>query len=259
MTDEPGEFSERIDLDEAPFEASDEVFPAPSDFGSFTDLKRPKRPRGRPRKDGLPPQPRSPEERAKNPQPNLPPAKLSHRHLYIAQLAALGKSNKQIAQHVGMSESRLSIVLSSDLMVEEITRLREELFDKLTVDQNISRITKKAVEIAEDAMTSEQTPTKLRTDIAFKFMDRSLGRPKQQIEVSGGAFKEMLDFFDQLDEKKRSRIEEDIIEISSRSENENENGNENENENPPASSPASLPDYSNVEELLNSWKEPEDE
>lgn len=124
------------------------------------------------------------------------PRKLSHRHKFIAHLAALGLNNNDIAERTGMTPSRISIVLGNTLMGQEIERCRKEIFAG-DLDQSLRLMLPKAVKIIDDVLSpTAQVKKDLQIRTAFKLMERTHGMPKQSVAHSGSLLR---DLFDELD------------------------------------------------------------
>lgn len=130
-------------------------------------------------------------------QDNLPePQKVTaYRVRAMLYLAALGQSPRQIAYQLNCSDARVRQVLKSQSAQKEIERIQSELF--LAQPQKMfNKILPGAVRTAERIMKDKTQKGSTRADVAFKFMDRALGKPKQEIEHSGSPVRQL---FDQLD------------------------------------------------------------
>lgn len=118
------------------------------------------------------------------------PKKLTHRHQFIAHLAALGLNNRTIHEKTGMSEGRISIIVNTDLVKTEIAKIQKEHFEKDPLAK-MSKLSEKAVSIIEQTLEHGGSE-KLRTETAFRTLDRNHGKPTQQVEVKGNLVHELI-------------------------------------------------------------------
>jgi len=131
--------------------------------------------------------------------PNMPTAfkaRDKHRARIICYLKAIGFKNKDISAAVGGSIDEVYRVLRSQSAQEEIERIQNEIFVTEPAKM-FESILPQAVKIAVNAMMSRKTKTSVRVDAAFKFMDRALGKPNQQVEVSHSLIKDLIQKMDE--------------------------------------------------------------
>lgn len=126
------------------------------------------------------------------------PKKLSHRHHFIVHLAALGMSQGEICRRTGIVSSRMSILMNNSKFIEEITKVRKEIFSD-NLDQNLKLMLPKATEVIRNVLENDQARDALRVETAFRLMDRTHGKAMQKIEVGGSMIKSL---FEQLDAMK---------------------------------------------------------
>lgn len=137
------------------------------------------------------------------------PEKLSHRHKYVAHLAAMGFKQVEIARRTGFSQSWLSTILSGGLLNAEIERARKEMF-ALDPDLALKSALPDATQLITEVIRNDQEKTSLRVDTAFRLLERTHGKAKQAIELGGSLIK---DLFQQLDAANRAKT----IQVDSRS------------------------------------------
>lgn len=144
------------------------------------------------------------------------PKKLSHRHKYMAHLAALGKSNRAIAQAMGLTDSRVSIIINSPIVREEIDRVRAELFES-EEEKRTKLMIPKAMGIVEEVLNNSQERSSLRVDTAFRLMDRVYGKPKQHIQQDGTTIKDLFELLNSMKPKESGSQEDEkkVIEVQS--------------------------------------------
>jgi hypothetical protein len=118
-----------------------------------------------------------------------------HRQKLICYLKAIGMKNKDIANSIGGTSEEVSRVIKAESAIAEIDRIQHEIFVAQPAKM-FESILPQAVRIAVDAMMSKKTKTSVRVDAAFKFMDRALGKPSQQVEVSHNLLKDLIQKMD---------------------------------------------------------------
>ena len=139
----------------------------------------------------------------KPPEPNDPyfreyaekmaPKKLSPRHRMVCLYAAMGWNQKKIALEFEYTQSRICILMSSQIFREEITRLREEQFGSKSTRERIGMISNEAMDVVETIMRDEAVKASTRADIAFKLIEQNVGKAKIAVEVHNSTFKDMLE------------------------------------------------------------------
>lgn len=130
--------------------------------------------------------------------PGLPTefkARDKHRAKLICYLKAIGFKNKDIAASIAGTSDEVYRVLKSQSAQQEIDRIQQEIFVAQPAKM-FESILPQAVRIAVNAMMSRKTKTSVRVDAAFKFMDRALGKPSQQVEVSHNLLKDLIQKMD---------------------------------------------------------------
>jgi len=119
-----------------------------------------------------------------------------HRAKVICYMKAIGFKNKDIANSLGCSSAEILRVLKSQFANDEIERIQHEIFVAEPAKM-FEAILPQAVKIAVNAMMSKKVKANVRVDAAFKFMDRALGKPSQQVEVSHNLIKDLIQKMDQ--------------------------------------------------------------
>lgn len=126
------------------------------------------------------------------------PKTINHRRNYLVHLAAAGLTNKEICEEMGMSESRVSILLRNSDIKKAVRVKQDELWGDSS-QRRFKQILNKAITAAEGILDEPTTKDSLKADIAFRFMDRALGKPKQEVAVEGNL---LADFIHRLDQQK---------------------------------------------------------
>jgi hypothetical protein len=122
-------------------------------------------------------------------------SKEKYRRKIICYLKAIGFKNKDIKATLNCSLSEVYKVLKSESAQEEIERVQREIFVAEPAKM-FEAILPEAVKVAVNAMMSKKVNTSIRVDAAFKFMDRALGKPSQQVEVSHNLLKDLIQKMD---------------------------------------------------------------
>lgn len=120
----------------------------------------------------------------------------SHRHDLIAQLAASGATNNAIAEEIGMTPGRVSIILGQKKMKEKVRQLQREYWGE-NAEKKFQEILPQAIQVAQEILEDKQAKSNLRADVAFRFMDRALGKAKQTVDVEGNLLGELIHKLDQ--------------------------------------------------------------
>ncbi len=138
------------------------------------------------------------------------PKKLSHKHKYVALLLVQGISQKRACQITGYTPLRMHVLSNCQIMVEEISKLRAGLFDKMTSNQNFERMGRVAEKELEEILINREIKTHTKLRAIELALDRKFGKPRQEIIHEGSALREILE---ELHEKKKKVIELDSEEI----------------------------------------------
>jgi predicted transcriptional regulator len=113
-------------------------------------------------------QPESPEENK-----DYHPQKWTARHRMIVGLHLAGYRNKEIAKSLGMSEGRVSVILSDSRATQEVKRMSERVADNITdVHTRLLLYSNEALTEIVDEMRSCEDPA-IRQRAAFGIMDRA--------------------------------------------------------------------------------------
>lgn len=116
---------------------------------------------------------------------------------HIAYLLVMGLRPKQIAEELQISTTKVNELLKDVGFRGEVERLREHYFGE-DMELLFKHILPKAVRTAEEIMDDVEQKAHIRLDAAFRFMDRSLGKPKQQLEVNGSLISSLFKRLDTL-------------------------------------------------------------
>ena len=146
---------------------------------------------------------------------DVAPEKLSHKHKIIAMYLAIGKKHIDIAEVIGITQGRISILANSDIMKAEVKKLQKETYQKMEgMSDKLSVLVAPSIDILQDALFDPNTGTKLKVDIAEKILDRKLGRAKQQVEGTGNTIRDVIELLEKTGQTKTIIHPEKNIEVS---------------------------------------------
>lgn len=128
----------------------------------------------------------------------------------VMYLAALGVPLSTINRKTGIAKSSIHALLKNPKMQVEIEKIQRDLFLK-DPQKWFDYILKDAIEVSYRMMKSKKVKDSVKADIAFKFMDRALGKPKQEIETTNNIMKSVIV---ELDNRKRKTVENDEIVVN---------------------------------------------
>jgi hypothetical protein len=127
------------------------------------------------------------------------PKKLSHRHMLVAHLAALGYGHKDIARATNISPQQVSNLVNSEILKDTIRQVREVEMQGLGVDQKISQLSSQAIRIYEHALYDPGVRIRDKLRVADAVLDRKLGKPQQRVEIQGSLIGEFYAMLKKLD------------------------------------------------------------
>lgn len=138
---------------------------------------------------------------------------LSPGHRRICQLFAMGLSNKEVAEAVGFTEARIAVLRSNTLIVREIARLQEKVFEE-TIQDRMKALGTSALDVLESAVRDETKAFKTseRLSAAQWLLEKLDGKAAQKHEIGENLLGVLLD---RLDAKKTAAPRPEIIDVSS--------------------------------------------
>jgi hypothetical protein len=119
---------------------------------------------------------------------------LTPRQLMICKAASLLMTNKEVAEFVGVSSEYVGWVINTQLGHQEVSKNQDKMFHHL--EKTLQEITPIAVKTAFKLMLDENTKPQTRIDAAFRFMDRTLGKPTQKLEVETNLIRQVYEKLD---------------------------------------------------------------
>lgn len=145
----------------------------------------------------------------------LKPGKpLSARHKKVAELIAQGKSTTEIAEALGYTMARISVLRSNTQIAQEADRFRDRLFDK-TIGESLQQLGPDAVSTVEEVLRSDTEKLSTRVDTARWLIEKLTGKPRQEVEVGAGtSLLQLLQKLDQLKMAPEGTPERDVLEMT---------------------------------------------
>lgn len=130
------------------------------------------------------------------------PKKENHTHEALIYMAASGANQKQIALDLGYTQSRISIILSKPEIKSKVRDIQAALWGE-NAEKRFKNLLPKAIDVAQDIIEDASEKKSLRADVAFKLMDRVLGKPQQTVSVEGNL---LVDLIARLDEQSSREV-----------------------------------------------------
>ncbi len=119
------------------------------------------------------------------------PKDIKQRHEFIIHLAALGRTNRQIARELGMTDSRLTIIMQTPIIKKAIKDKITEYFGN-DARQYIKSLATKGFEVLDEVLTNPIHKTNDKLRAAEYVLDQTVGRANQTVEVKGSLLSELM-------------------------------------------------------------------
>lgn len=113
-------------------------------------------------------------------------------------MAAYGMPNSEIAAQIGRSTDWVSDTLKTRAGKTRVDQLQEKLWGQNPKKWIEEKIVPLAIQTALDIMQDKTVKPQTRAEAAFRFLDRGMGRPKQEIEVHQTSIRIMIEKLDAL-------------------------------------------------------------
>lgn len=147
---------------------------------------------------------------------------LTPRHRKLAELLAQGKTNTEISQILGYTQSRVSILKSNSRIKELAEKIRERVFED-TVGTRLKRLAEPALNEIERCLLDDTNRYKeqIKVEVAKWVLEKIDGKAAQKIDVTGSM---LVGIMDKLDAMKTvgHHMAEGIIDVSSEEIEQNE-------------------------------------
>lgn len=146
---------------------------------------------------------------------------LSNKELAIIYFSAQGKASGEIAELIGSSPAYVNKTLNEERVQFEIRLMRHKLFGK-DVQKRFKELLPAALDKVEEILQNPNTKPGLGFAAAQEIFDRSMGKPKQTVEVHQSLLKNIFEKLDQAPppiditpSADIARIEKSVVEVQS--------------------------------------------
>jgi hypothetical protein len=121
-------------------------------------------------------------------------AMLNPRQLMICKCSALMMGPAEVSELTGMSPAYISRVTASEAGRLEIASIQDKFLSN--TKKMLDDILPLAIKTAFHVMLDPKTKPQVKADAAFRFMDRVMGRPVQQIEMNDNLIRQVYEKLD---------------------------------------------------------------
>lgn len=129
------------------------------------------------------------------------PRELNQRHHMMAMYAAAGRSNNDIAEALGFTASRVSIIMSTTRMKRAVSDYRRRDYEP-SLQENIARMNgliPKAIDSIQEILENPQEKARTKLAAANELLNRAIGKPKETVEIRNNSIREIFEFLDKSD------------------------------------------------------------
>lgn len=142
-----------------------------------------------------------------------PDRPLTARHKKLAELAASGMKQGEMAKALGYSSSRISILLSNSRIRDEIEIARDRIFEE-TVGARLRKLGKPALDEIEKCLTDKSGRYKeeLKQGTARWVVEKIDGKAAQKIDIGENMLGILMDRLDSI--KQATQLDQEIIEVT---------------------------------------------
>lgn len=126
---------------------------------------------------------------------SLPPDVIPENRIRLmVQMAALGMGPVKIAKKLKMTKQKASMIMQSSSFQEAVSTLQDDI--KRDSTKIFKSLVLDAIQVANQVMNDPKEKGSVKAEVAFKFMDRALGKPTQEIKHEGGMLRELIQMMD---------------------------------------------------------------
>lgn len=136
----------------------------------------------------------------------IPGKPLSPRHKKLAELAAAGRTNNEIARELSYTASRVSILLSNTMIKNEIDAIRDRIYED--TKKRLKELSRPALDEIERCIKDDTNRYKenLKVETARWLIEKVDGRPVQSLELGASSLVAIMDRLDALKNSGRKSI-----------------------------------------------------
>lgn len=125
------------------------------------------------------------------------PKEISPKHELLIHLKASGLTNNQVAEALGMSPARISIIVNSP-KVKSAIKVKQEAYFGSDHRDRMNKLMPKVFGVFEGILANDQEKANVRLDAAKYIADQTMGKAQQNVKMEGSAFSEFFSKLDQL-------------------------------------------------------------
>ncbi len=123
---------------------------------------------------------------------------LNPRHRLVAYMAAWGARNTEIARALNLTESTVSLLLGDRDVAYAVKEIQDRSWEK-HLKSRLESLVPEAIQTMVSIMRDEGSRAATRLDAARSILDRSLGKPLQQVEIEEKrGLREILEYLDKV-------------------------------------------------------------
>jgi DNA-binding CsgD family transcriptional regulator len=138
---------------------------------------------------------------------------LSPRHRKLAELAAQGISNKEIAKQLDYTDSRISILLSNTKIRNEVERIRERIYEE-TIGKRLRAMADPALNEIQRCLNDNTNRYKenLKVETAKWLIEKLDGKAVQKHDIGDNLLAVVMDKLDAL--KSTGKKVDDLLDVT---------------------------------------------
>ncbi len=134
---------------------------------------------------------------------------LKPRHQEFARLLFLGKTNAEIAETLGYTNTTVTLLSQQTDIRNEVARLQEKAFER-TIGERLKECGPAAMDVIEEVLLAPDTKKQLKKDTAVWVIEKLTGKAKQEIDVSSST---LTSFYELLDSQRQSGHPKDVTPV----------------------------------------------
>lgn len=128
----------------------------------------------------------------------------------VCHLAAIHLENKAIVRTTHLEEGYVSKIINSKIGAMTIDQIQSQLFSE-DYKKSINKVMPLAIKQATKDMMDPNNKGSTRVDAAFKFMDRVLGKPVQQIEMKDTTIRGVYEYLDKMAKGEAIEVQSEVL------------------------------------------------
>jgi len=129
-------------------------------------------------------------------------AELSFKHETLAHMAASGMTNKKIAQDLGMTEARISVILTNTLVGQRVKEIQARYWGG-NIEKRFKQSIPAAMDVMDDAIKNQSGTFKSADQLkaSMWLLEKVTGKAKQEVDHTSGSLKDLLQKMDDMTDR----------------------------------------------------------